>query len=200
MRMANDAVIKFAPPIYCRIKALTSNILDKTLSTSDVGVLGGTISGAVSGAAVAVTRTKSRAAGVAGAISGGAVGLVAAAAAETVAGPVTATVAGAVVGSMVGVPLEILYNNRDQARAIIRRGFVRALDAYVVGNIVDGSLTVEVHCYTPENFLEFLDDFNKGIIKKNLTEEFSKVGLQLDNLAVEIDNLDDIKEHEIYLR
>ena len=56
-------------------------------------------------------------------------------------------------------------------------------------DIKPGSLHVLLHCYTDERFLEVLEDYETGKMKERLQEEFSQIGIKVDGLKVEIENM-----------
>ena len=55
------------------------------------------------------------------------------------------------------------------------------------------SILVELHCYTTENFLSLVEDFEKGIVKRRLKEEFEKVGCK-GELELTITNKEEVYE------
>ena len=55
------------------------------------------------------------------------------------------------------------------------------------------SILVELHCYTTENFLSLVEDFEKGIVKRRLEEEFEKVGCK-GELELTITNEEEVYE------
>ena len=59
-----------------------------------------------------------------------------------------------------------------------------------VGNILTGSLLVELHCHSPEGFLQFLDDYELGNVGKYFSEEFSKIGIE--EVTVEVENKEEV--------
>ena len=58
------------------------------------------------------------------------------------------------------------------------------------------SLHVPVHCLTDERFLEVLADYESGEIKRRLEKELVQVGLKVEGLRVEIENMDDVNERK----
>ena len=61
-------------------------------------------------------------------------------------------------------------------------------------DIEAGSLHVRLHCFTDERFLEVLADYESGRMKERLQEEFSKVGIKVEGLKVEIENMAEVNE------
>ena len=55
------------------------------------------------------------------------------------------------------------------------------------------SILVELHCYTTENFLSLVEDFEKGRVKRRLEEEFEKVGCK-GELELTITNKEEVYE------
>ena len=55
------------------------------------------------------------------------------------------------------------------------------------------SIVVELHCYTTENFLSLVEDFENGIVKRRLEEEFEKVGCK-GELKLTITNEEEVYE------
>ena len=61
-------------------------------------------------------------------------------------------------------------------------------------DIKPGSLHVLLHCYTDKRFLEVLADCKSGRMKKRLQKEFSQVGIKVEGLKVEIENMEEVSE------
>ena len=57
-----------------------------------------------------------------------------------------------------------------------------------------GSLHVLLHCLTDERFLEVLEDYESGGIKERLQKEFSQIGIEVEGLKVEIENMKEVEE------
>ena len=57
-----------------------------------------------------------------------------------------------------------------------------------------GSLRVLLHCFTDERFLEVLADYESGRMKERLQEEFSQIGIKVEGLKVEIENMVEVNE------
>ena len=115
------------------------------------------------------------------------------------------------VGVGVGVGLGIgvstitaVYFSRDRIRRGIRDAIVRAFggdgDDRVVGDINRGSLLVDLHCHTPESFLQFLEDYESGKVRKDLKDELLKIDIEMEELSIKIKNEKEVEEHKKKLR
>ena len=72
-------------------------------------------------------------------------------------------------------------------------------DKKEVREIRHGSLHVPLYCFTEAKFLEVLKDYDSGEIKQRLEEEFLKVGIKTTELAVEIENMEEVEERKAAL-
>ena len=90
------------------------------------------------------------------------------------------------------ITLGALYVGYDVVRRLIDLVIKKVLGEEV--NIQPGSLHVVLHCSTDERFLEVLTDYESGKMKERLEEEFSKVGIKVKGLKVEIQNMADVNE------
>ena len=95
--------------------------------------------------------------------------------------------------------LYALYNSSDSTKEKIMSILTNIFEGFLGGiidprilNISEGSLRVILRCYSPQSFLQFLDDYETGRVKKRLNEEFSKIGI--GNVILEIANAEEIKE------
>jgi hypothetical protein len=61
-------------------------------------------------------------------------------------------------------------------------------------NTETGSLHVLLHCLTDERFLEVLEDYESGGIKERLQKELSQIGIEVEGLKVEIENMKEVEE------
>ncbi len=52
----------------------------------------------------------------------------------------------------------------------------------------------DTHCLTDERYLEVLGDYESGRMKERLQEEFSQVGIKVEGLKVEIENMVEVNE------
>jgi hypothetical protein len=57
-----------------------------------------------------------------------------------------------------------------------------------------GSLHVLLHCLTDDRFLEVLEDYESGGIKERLQKEFSQIGIEVEGLKVEIENMEEVEK------
>ena len=109
------------------------------------------------------------------------------------------------VGVGVGaVSLAAIYFSRDRIRRGIRDAIVRAFggdgDDRVVGDINRGSLLVDLHCRTAESFLQFLEDYESGKVRKDLKDELLKIDIEMEELSIKIKNEKEVEEHKKKLR
>jgi hypothetical protein len=56
------------------------------------------------------------------------------------------------------------------------------------------SLHVLLHCLTDKRFLEVLEDYESGGIKERLQKEFSQIGIEVEGLKVEIENVEEVEK------
>ena len=56
----------------------------------------------------------------------------------------------------------------------------------------EGSVLVPLNCFTDERFLEVLDDFESGKIKKRLLKELSLIGIKVEGMKIEIINTKEV--------
>ena len=92
-----------------------------------------------------------------------------------------------------------LYNSIDSIKekimCILKKIFERVVGGRIdpkILNISKGSLLVILRCYSPQSFLQFLDDYETGRVKERLNEEFSKIGI--GNVILKIGNAVEIEE------
>ena len=76
----------------------------------------------------------------------------------------------------------------------VKRGLGGERDDQEVRGIRPGSLHVLLHCFTDERFLEVLADYESGRMKERLQEEFSQIGIKVEGLKVEIENMVEVNE------
>ena len=85
--------------------------------------------------------------------------------------------------------------NRRPVENAIRNGLEIRNDAGVVDpevrNIEEGSILVELHCYSEQSFIQFVEDFEAKKVKQRLEEEFTKIGFQ-GQFCVTIENADEV--------
>ena len=84
--------------------------------------------------------------------------------------------------------LAAFYFSSPENQAKVAAALSKALERVgeKIVNITSGSLVVVLHCSSVELFLRFWDDYQSGNVKKRLSEEFSKIGIE--EVTVEIDN------------
>ncbi|CAB4013089.1 Hypothetical predicted protein, partial [Paramuricea clavata] len=96
------------------------------------------------------------------------------------------------------VSLGALYLGYNLVRPLIKTAVKRGLggerDDQEVRGIRPGSLHVLLHCFTDERFLEVLADYESGRMKERLQEEFSQIGIKIEGLKVEIENMVEVNE------
>ena len=96
------------------------------------------------------------------------------------------------------VSLGALYLGYKLVRPLIETAVTRGLggerDDQEVRGIRPGSLHVLLHCFTDERFLEVLADYESGRMKERLQEEFSQIGIKVEGLKVEIENMLEVNE------
>jgi hypothetical protein len=96
------------------------------------------------------------------------------------------------------VSLGALYLGYKLARPLIETAVTRGLggerDDQEIRGIRPGSLHVLLHCFTDERFLEVLADYELGRMKERLQEEFSQIGIKVEGLKVEIENMVEVNE------
>ena len=57
-----------------------------------------------------------------------------------------------------------------------------------------GSLHVLLRCLTDERFLEVLADYESGRIKQRLQKELSQIGIEVEGLNIEIENMEEVNK------
>ena len=77
---------------------------------------------------------------------------------------------------------------------VVRRCLGGEREDQVIGDIRPGSLHVLLRCLTEERFLEVLEDYESGRMKKCLQEEFSQVGIKVEGLKVKIENMEEVNK------
>ena len=85
------------------------------------------------------------------------------------------------------------------ARAIdgaVSRGLGGERDDQEIRDIKPGSLLVLLHCFTDQRLLEVLEDFKSGRMKERLEKEFLEIGIELEGLRVEIDNIGEVEKRK----
>ena len=77
---------------------------------------------------------------------------------------------------------------------VVKRSFGGERDDQRDPDIKPGSLRVLLHCLTDERFLEVLEDYESGKMQERLQEEFSKAGIKVTGLKVEIRNTEEVNK------
>ena len=78
----------------------------------------------------------------------------------------------------------------------VSRGLGGERDDQEIRDIKPGSLHVLLHCFTDQRLLEVLEDFESGRMKERLQKEFSEIGIEVEGLRVEIDNIQEVKKRK----
>ena len=78
----------------------------------------------------------------------------------------------------------------------VSRGLGGERDDQLIRDIKPGSLHVLLHCFTDQRLLEVLEDFESGRMKERLEKEFSKIGIEVEGLKIEIDNIEEVKKRK----
>ena len=101
---------------------------------------------------------------------------------------------------------QYIHINRAKLREIYssNKTFTQSIDGVVlkvlggvrndqeVKNISPGYLHVLVQCYTDERFIEVLADYDSGKMQNHLQDEFVKIGLDVQEPKIKIDNLKEV--------
>ena len=78
----------------------------------------------------------------------------------------------------------------------VSRGLGGERDDQEIRDIKPASLHVLLHCFTDQRLLEVLEDFESGRMKERLEIEFSEIGIEVEGLRVEIDNIQEVKKRK----
>ena len=78
----------------------------------------------------------------------------------------------------------------------VSRGLGGERDDQKIRDIKPGSLHVLLHCFTDQRLLEVLEDFESGRMKERLEKEFSKIGIEVEGLKIEIDNIEEVMKRK----
>ncbi len=94
--------------------------------------------------------------------------------------------------------LGVVYGAYKLLRPIIKGAAKKAFGGerndQEIGEPRPGSLHVLLHCLTDERYLEVLEDYESGRMKERLLEEFSLVGIKVEGLKVEIENMVEVNK------
>jgi hypothetical protein len=95
------------------------------------------------------------------------------------------------------VTLAALYTGYNLLRPVIDGVVKKSLggerEDQDVRDIRPGSLHVLLRCFTDERFLEVWEDYESGGITERLQKEFSEVGIEVEGLKVEIENMVEVQ-------
>ena len=96
--------------------------------------------------------------------------------------------------------LAAYYLSSPEATATIGSVLSKVLETCgdKIMSIITRCLVVELHCHSPESFLQFLDDYELGKVEKRLSEEFSKIGI--NKVTVEIENEEEVLRRREVIR
>ena len=78
--------------------------------------------------------------------------------------------------------------------AAVKKGLGGERDDQDIPRIKPGSLHILLRCFTDKRFLEVLADYESGKIKERLHKEFSEVGIEVEGMTVEIENMEEVEE------
>ena len=78
----------------------------------------------------------------------------------------------------------------------VSRGLGGERDDQEIRDIKPGSLHVLLHCFTDQRLLEVLEDFESGRMKERLEKEFLEIGIEVEGLRVEIDNIEEVMKRK----
>ena len=99
-----------------------------------------------------------------------------------------------------GLKLDAMYTAYKFIAKAIDGAISRTLggerDDQRIGGIRPGSLHVLLHCLTDQRLLEVLEDFECGTMKERLEKEFLKIGIKVEGLKVQIDNIEEVKKRK----
>lgn len=62
-----------------------------------------------------------------------------------------------------------------------------------IRDIKPGSLHVQLHCFTDERFLQIVEEYESGKMKERFYEEFKEIGVEVEGLEVQIENMDELE-------
>ena len=106
-----------------------------------------------------------------------------------------------VAGSVVTVSLSAMYgiykyvtSREPEFSAAVNAGLGGDRADQQIGGIESGSICVLLRCFTDDRFLEVLEDYKSGKIKKRLRNEFLHIGIETEGLVVDIENIENVEE------
>ena len=96
------------------------------------------------------------------------------------------------------VSLGTIYAGCELLRSVIKAAVTKAMgderDDQDIPRIKPGSLHIFFRCFTDKRFLEVLADYESGKIKERLQKEFSEVGIEVEGMKLEIENMKEVEE------
>ena len=100
------------------------------------------------------------------------------------------------------VKLGAMYATYRLVRPLIDAAVTKALggnerDDQEVRDIRPGCLHVLLRCITDERFLEVIEDYESGKIKRRLEEEFLMAGIKTKGLKIKIENINEVEERTV---
>ncbi|XP_028403177.1 uncharacterized protein LOC114525917 [Dendronephthya gigantea] len=110
---------------------------------------------------------------------------------------VTSTVIAGTVVTLSGIYAIYQYKSRQlklTMKGAIDKGLGGEREDQEVSDILPGKLHVALQCFTGKRFLEVLNDFKSGRIKERLEKEFLDIGIETEELVVEIRNIEEVEE------
>ena len=78
----------------------------------------------------------------------------------------------------------------------ISRGLGGERDDQEICDITPDGTNVSLRCFTDQRVVEVLKDFERGTMKERLENEFSEIGIEVEGLQVEIDNIEEVEERK----
>ncbi|XP_028405135.1 uncharacterized protein LOC114527634 [Dendronephthya gigantea] len=107
--------------------------------------------------------------------------------------------AGLVVVGSVAISLGALYVYA-KIQPLLQKAINNTFGVENVEKIIPNCLYVTLRCSTDEIFLKILEDYNSGRIRERLKDEVSQVGIEVEGLMVEIENIEEVNKtkEEIY--
>ena len=104
----------------------------------------------------------------------------------------------------VAVKLGAIYAGYNLLKPIITAAITNAFggqrDDQDVGEPKPGSLRVLLRCFTDGRFLEVLADYESGGVKQRLQKELAAVGLNVEGLKVEIENMEEVNKRKTAIK
>ena len=102
--------------------------------------------------------------------------------------------------NMNGAKLRDVYRCKKMVSQLLDGAVLKVLggarDDQDVQNIKCEYFRVLVQCFTDERFVDLLADYDSGRMKNLLKQEFLKIGLEVPELRIVIENLEDVNVHK----